>query len=75
MLAIIDRRLSMFLLEPRVTAALDPPVQAAGEHPREQVRNGEQPPLAAIEYVDILDRVVHLAVLELGQAISVIAFK
>ena len=31
--------------------------------------------MTAIEYVDVLDRVVHLAVLELGQAISVIAFK
>src|SRR6185295_9651556 len=27
------------------------------------------------EYIDVLYRVVHLAVLELGQAISVIAFK
>ena len=61
--------------EARVAAAFDPLVQPARERARQQVRNGEQPPLAAIEDVEVLDRFVDLAVLELAQAIAVIAFE
>ena len=45
------------------------------ERAREQVREREQPPLAAVEHVEVLDRLVDLAVFELAQPISVIAFE
>ena len=58
-----------------VAAALDPLVQPAGQRARQQIREREQPTLAAVEDVEVLDRLVELAVLELAEAIAVVAFE
>ena len=50
--------------EAGVSAVSDPLVQAGCQGARKQVRQGEEPPLAAVEDVEVLDRFVDLAVFE-----------
>ena len=66
---------SQIVEETRVPAAFDPFVQPAGERAGQQVRDGEQAPLARIEHVEVLDRFVQFAVLEIAQAVCVVAFE
>ena len=47
----------------------------AGQRARQQVGEREQPPLAAVEDVEVLDRFVDLAVLEVAQPVPVLAFE
>ena len=61
--------------EAGVAAALDPLVQPGRQRARQQVRQREQPTLAAVEDVEVLDGLVELAVLEVAEAIVVVAFQ
>ena len=58
-----------------VAAAVDPLVQTRRQGARQQVREREQPPLTAIEDVQVLDRLVDLPILQLAEAIAVVAFE
>ena len=58
-----------------VASALDPLRQPASERARQQVRQREEPPLRRVEDVEVLDRLVQLAVLGVAQAVAVGAFE
>ena len=58
-----------------VSATLNPLVQACGQRARQQVRHREEPPLAVVEHVEVFDRLVDLAVLEIAEPIAVIALQ
>ena len=47
----------------------------AAKRARQQIREREQAPLTAIEDVQVLDRLVDLPVLEVAEAIAVVAFE
>ena len=49
--------------------------EPACERAREQIRQREQSTLCGVEHVEVLDGLVHLAVLGLAQAIAIRAFK
>ena len=61
--------------EAGVAAVADPLVQPRRQRARQQVREREQAPLAAVEHVEVLDCLVDLAVLEVADPIAVIAFE
>ena len=61
--------------EAGVAPVADPLVQASGQRARQQVGQREQATLAAVEHVEVLDRLVDLAVLEVADAIAVVAFE
>ena len=68
----VDRQRVLDVVEELgVAAALDPLVQASRQSPRQQVREREEPPLRAIEDVEVLDRLVDLAVLDVAEPIPV----
>src|SRR6202035_4096724 len=55
--------------------ALNPGVQTSPERAREEIGQREQSSLRAIEYVQVLDRLVHLTVFRVAQVIPVVAFQ
>ena len=59
----------------RVPAAFDPFVQPAGKRPWQQVREREQPSLACVQHVQVLDGLVDLAVLEIAEPVAVLALQ
>ena len=56
----------------RVAPTLDPLVQASRQRTGQQVRHREQPPLALVEHVEVLDALVDFPVLQVAQSIPVI---
>ena len=61
--------------EAPVSSVTDPLVEPTGKRSRQQVRQGEEATLTAIEDVEVLDRLVDLAVLDVADAIPVVAFQ
>ena len=50
-------------------------MKARGQGSRQQIRDREEPPLAFVEHVEVLDALVDLAVLQVAQPIPVIALQ
>ena len=72
----LDRQRVLDVVEEAgVPAFADPLVQAARQRAREQVGQREEPTLAAVEDVEVLDGLVDLPVLEVAEAIPVVAFQ
>ena len=72
----LDRQRVLDVVEETGVAAFaDPLVQPSRQRARQQVRQREEAPLAAVEHVEVLDRLVDLTVLEVADPIPVVAFE
>ena len=50
-------------------------MKARGQGSRQQIRDREEPPLAFVQHVEVLDALVDLAVLQVAEPIPVIALQ
>src|SRR6185436_18147023 len=63
--AVDGQRIVQVIEQAGVTASIDPLVKSGGEHARQKIRDGEEATLRSLQHVHVLDRVVHLTVLEI----------
>src|SRR5688572_21586073 len=61
--------------EARVTAFAYPLVESARQRARQKIRQGEEPTLAAVQDIEVLDRFVDLTVFEVTDAVVVVALQ
>ena len=58
-----------------VPPAFDPLAQAAGQRARQEIGEREQPTLAGVQDIQVLDRLVQLAILGVAEPIAVRALE
>ena len=75
MAAIEPERVLEIVEQARVATPIDPGVKTARERPWQEIRDREQPALAAVQDIQILDRLVHLTVLDVAEARAITAFE